>query len=311
MKFTLQLAGAALAIAIIALAGFIADANIRIAREETGTPSAGAPGRFIMVGEHTLHAATVGDITADASGAPLVLLHGYGVQGHAAWLPWATRLTATRSLIMPDMLGFGHSDRTAQPGPHYTVKNQAAALAAILDDLDIAHVDIVGNALGGAIAAQFALAYPARVRRVVFMDAAIYSRPHIAGTGMRLIDRALLWQFRTGGPRSDLAQSCGTQGNCRPLRLARVRGTTDALIAMTHTPDESDLAQRIPEITAPSLVIWGADDHALPVADGDRLARDLKTTISIVANAGDKPYVSQPEKVAQRVMDFLQTPAAP
>jgi len=311
MKFTLQLACAVLAIVVIALAGFIADANIWIAREETGSPDAGAPGRFIMVGEHTLHVVTVGDITADASGAPLVLLHGYGVQGHAAWLPWATRLTATRSLIMPDMLGFGHSDRATQPGPHYTLKNQAATLAAILDDLDIARVDIVGNALGGAIAAQFALDYPARVRRIIFMDAAVYSRPHITRTGISLMDRALVWQYRAGGPRSEIAQSCHTQVNCRPLRLARVRGTTDAIQAMNHTQDDSGLAQRISEIAAPSLVIWGGDDHTIPVADGDRLARDLKTTISIVANAGNRPYVGQPEKVASRVMDFLQTPAAP
>jgi pimeloyl-ACP methyl ester carboxylesterase len=307
MKTVLNIAAAALAIIVIALAGMAADAGLHIATEEVLAADDGAPGRFVTVDGHKLHLATIGDPAADASGAPLLLIHGFGIQGHAAWLPWASKLAGSRSLIMPDMLGFGHSARVTAPGPHYTVKNQAAALAAVLDGLGITQVDIVGHALGGAVAAQFALDYPARVRRIVFMDAAIYSRPQHMHAGIAVIDRVLIWRTRTGGPLSTPTKSCGTQANCRWLRLARVQGSTDALLAMDETDRTAkEEPPQIAHIAAPSLVIWGGNDLTLTVADGDRLARELKTTLSVVADAGPAPYIDQPDKVARRVLEFLQ-----
>ena len=312
MKTSLKLMAAILAVVVIAVVGFVADANLKIAANETLPPDFGAPGRFVTVAGHNLHVATVGDPNADLSGAPLLLLHGFGVQGHAAWLPWASKLAANRSLIMPDLLGFGHSDRVTVPGPHYTLKNQAATVAAILDGLGVDKADIVGNALGGAVAAQFALDYPARVRRIVFMDAAVYSRPFgEPRTGLHFIDRAITWQMQTGGPRADAAHACKDQPNCRWMRLARVQGTTDAVLAMEDTERNADaegsrLSANIPNIGAPSLVIWGGNDKVTPVTDGDRLAQNLKTTISIVADAGNMPYVTQPDRIARRILDFLE-----
>jgi pimeloyl-ACP methyl ester carboxylesterase len=311
VKLILKIAAAAVAIALISMMGFIADAHLRIADEETIPADEGAPGRFVTVDGHKMHVATIGDVTADASGAPVVLLHGYGIQGHAAWLPWASKLAATRSVILPDLLGFGHSERIATPGPYYTLKGQAVAVAAVLDALHVSQVDIIGNGLGGGVAAQFALDYPTRVRRIVFMDAAIYAQRALKETGVELIDRVLTWHYRAAGPNSRIAHACATQPNCRWMRLARVHGTTDALRAMTHTPDDgrAALMQNIPSIAAPTLVIWGGNDKDMPVADGDRLSRDLKTTLAVIAEARDMPYVTQPDKVAERVLEFLK-PAA-
>lgn len=57
-------------------------------------------------------------------------------------------------------------------------------------------------------------------------------------------------------------------------------------------------------------MIWGGEDHTLPVADGDRPARDLKTNIAIIADADHMPYIRQPDKVAHRILNFFQ-PASP
>jgi pimeloyl-ACP methyl ester carboxylesterase len=307
MKTVLKVMAAALAVIVIALGGVVADVHLRISTEEVLAADDGAPGRFVTVDGHKLHVATVGDPTADASGAPVLLIHGYGVQGQAAWLPWASKLAGSRSLVMPDLAGFGHSPRPTTPGPHYTLKNQAAALAAVLDSLGVAQADVIGHALGGAVAAQFALDYPARVRRIVFMDAAIYSHPPQPYTGISVIDRTLVWRTRTGGPLSAAARSCGAQQNCRWLRLARVQDSTDAVLAMDATArGNTEGPPQIAQIRAPSLVIWGGNDRALPVADGDRLARELNTTLSIMADAGSMPYADQPDKVARRVLDFLE-----
>jgi len=309
----LKIVAAAAAIIAICAAGFVADANLRIAGEEVLPSASGAPGRFVMHEGRRLHVATIGDVTADPSGAPLLLIHGFAAPGHVTWLPWASRLAAQRALILPDLLGFGHSDRISAPDPSYTLKSRAASLAGILDNLGVAQVDIVGGSYGGAVAARFALDYPARVRRVVFLGAAIYPRPNPFARSEDLpfgIGRAMAWHMLAGGPFGFIAQNCRGLPNCRWLRLAHVEGTTDALMAMSytqrHTPEDSALPQEVARITAPSLVIWGGDDQIIPVADGDRLARELKTHISIVADAGHMPYIEQPEKVAERILDFLK-----
>jgi len=303
------------AILVIAAIGFVADANLRIATQENLTPEAGARGHFVDVSGRRMHVLTMGDVTADPSGAPLLLIHGFGMPGQS-WLPWAARLTVTRALIIPDLIGFGHSERAATPGAHYTLEGRAAALVAMLDALNVPRVDIVGESLGGAIAAQFALDYPERVRRVVFMGAAIYPHPNI-GPQLGLLPfglgRALTWHAIGSGPFGAPAQQCGTQPTCPWLESVRVAGTVDSLRAMALTTRDNGaedelLPQRISAIRAPSLVLWGGNDAIVPVSDGDRLAQALKTNIAIIAEAGHVPYLEQPDKVAIRVTNFLNTP---
>lgn len=238
MKTVLKIVTATTIILLIAFAAVVADANLRIADEEVLAADSGAPGRFVTVDGRRLHVVTVGDVATDPSGAPLLLIHGFAAPGHVTWLPWASRLAGQRAFIMPDLLGFGHSDRIGVPDAAYTLKSRAAALAAVLDALSVGPVDVVGESYGGAVAAQFALDYPTRVPRIIFMDAAIYPRPNPLefARGLPLgLGRAITWHALTGGPFGFIGQYCKDQPNCRWLRLARIAGTTDALTAMLST----------------------------------------------------------------------------
>ena len=75
-----KIALAALAVVVIALAGFIVDAHLRIAALEIFAADAGAPGRFVTVEGHKFHVATIGDVTADPTGAPLLLIHDFAAR---------------------------------------------------------------------------------------------------------------------------------------------------------------------------------------------------------------------------------------
>jgi pimeloyl-ACP methyl ester carboxylesterase len=313
MTLFMRITLAVLAVLTIATTGFVVDANIRIDREEILPADEAAPGRFLMVGEHRLHVATVGNPEADPTGAPLLLIHGFIASGGTTWMPWASKLAALRSLIIPDLLGYGHSERQTVPGTYFSLKSEAASLADLLDQVGAPVVDIVGHSTGGALAAQFALDYPDRVRRIVFMDAAI-AEPHDTSEDLVAlplgIGRAIAWHTFGGGPFGEIAKHCRSQPNCRWLYPLRIRDTTDSLRAMIASrrasPDGAALRTRIDQIGQPSLVIWGANDTAVPVAQGDRLARELKTNIAIIAGAGHMPFLAQPDRVAERIQSFLQ-----
>ena len=316
MRKVVRIMAAALAVAVAAAVGLVVHANVQIENAETRSEDELAPGRFIAVQGRRWHLMTAGNSAARAAEKPPVLLiHGFAVPGHALFLPWARRLETQRELIMPDLLGYGFSERSPSAGPHYTLKGYAAALAAILDELGVDKVDVVGHSYGGLIAARFALEHPNRVRRVVFMNAPFYAEPSATDSLVNLpfgIGRAITWHLFGGGPLSFLMRYC--KGHAAPhcVNSFYIRDTTDTLRAMMYTNrSTSDLAmlpRDLERFTAPSMVIWGADDPFFPLAFGQRLATEVKGELEVVVGARHMPFLQQPDEVARRVLRFLEAP---
>src|SRR5687768_11981783 len=112
MKMLLKITAGGVVFILLAIAGIIGHANIKIKDMETLAHDAEAPGRFVTVDGRRWHVATAGDISADV---PILLIHGFGAAGHTMWMPWADRLSAQRALILPDLLGYGFSERNTTP----------------------------------------------------------------------------------------------------------------------------------------------------------------------------------------------------
>lgn len=104
-----------------------------------------------------------------AGGAPVLLLHGSGpgVTAMANWRPIIPALSADRRVIAPDQLGFGGTATGEERTYGRTAWTQHAL--ALVDELDVAPVDIIGNSMGGAVALSLAAARPDAVRRIVLM----------------------------------------------------------------------------------------------------------------------------------------------
>jgi 3-oxoadipate enol-lactonase len=101
--------------------------------------------------------------TEHGAGPPLLLIHGMMISGDM-FEPVVETLAARHRLIVPDLRGHGRSRRLPPP---YTVAQLAADLAALLDDLGLASVDVLGYSQGGAVAQQLACDHPDRCRRLV------------------------------------------------------------------------------------------------------------------------------------------------
>ncbi len=121
---------------------------------------------------HTVTVAGIGpvDVSIDdrGAGSPYLLLHGGG--GPQTIAGFAALLAGTHAVrvITPTHPGF---DGTARPERLSSVGGLAALYVALLDDLDVAGVMVVGNSIGGWIAAEVALLHSPRVSRVILIDA--------------------------------------------------------------------------------------------------------------------------------------------
>lgn len=102
-------------------------------------------------------------------GHPVMFIHGSG-PGVTAWANWRLvlpELAKSCRVIAPDMLGFGYTERPV--GVVYGLDAWVRHAVGVLDALNIAQTDLVGNSFGGAIALALAIRHPERVRRLVLM----------------------------------------------------------------------------------------------------------------------------------------------
>jgi pimeloyl-ACP methyl ester carboxylesterase len=117
--------------------------------------------RFAKVNGVRLHYLAAG------TGEPVILLHGYAQNSHM-WRPLMAELAKTRTVIAPDLRGFGQS---AKPEGGYDKKSMAQDIHALAVSLGYKSVGICGHDIGLMVAYAYAAQYPAEVDRIALMDA--------------------------------------------------------------------------------------------------------------------------------------------
>lgn len=117
--------------------------------------------RFAVVNGVKLHYLAAG------KGDPVILLHGYAENSHM-WHPLIVELAKTRSVIAPDLRGFG---RSAKPPTGYDKKTMAQDIHSLASSLGYRRATVVGHDIGLMVAYAYAAQYPTEVERIVLMDA--------------------------------------------------------------------------------------------------------------------------------------------
>jgi len=113
-------------------------------------------------------------------GPSLVFLHGSWEDG-SQWLRTIEHLSPDFQCFAPDLLGFGESER---PNVHYSIDLEVECLAQYLDTLNLRQVYLIGDSLGGWVAASYAIKYPDRVQGLVLL----------APEGVKVGHRRARWQ---------------------------------------------------------------------------------------------------------------------
>ncbi|ODV42423.1 alpha/beta hydrolase [Cupriavidus sp. UYMMa02A] len=226
--------------------------------------AAGYVSHYVDVGGVKTHYLEAGQ------GRPLVLVHGGGA-GADGWGNWRSCLegfAANFRVIVPDMPGFGRTDKPSPGNYPYDQASRNRHLAGFLDALDLAEIDLIGNSMGGATSLGVVIDQPARVRRLVLMGSAglaisnpdpelrarltSYDHTH---EGMRRLMRAL------GGPNFTIDEELVAYRYAL-VSTPEARAAMDAIRGGKLTYDDA----KISSVRTPTLVVGGKEDQVAVLA---------------------------------------------
>ena len=241
--------------------------------------------------------------TKSGSGPAVVIVHGIG--GHKEdWAGLAASLAPTHTVYAVDMLGFGGSSKA---GAQITIADQVAALTSLLDAERVDVVDVVGNSVGGWVAATFAADHPERTARLVLIDAAGFKAMFDGPPPVNFYPRSIEeMQTLLAAVRHDPATHTPAYAE-QALAASQASGDAQAAEAvgkgMFVSPRLEDVCDRV---TAPTLVVWGADDSLFPPQIADLVVGHVGGARKVlIPDASHFPQLDNPAAFDAAVVRFL------
>ncbi|MFI9023869.1 alpha/beta fold hydrolase [Streptomyces sp. NPDC053560] len=257
-------------------------------------------------------------------GPAVVLVHGIG-DSSATWAGIIPALARNHTVIAPDLLGHGASDK---PRADYSVAAYANGIRDLLGVLGIDRVSLIGHSLGGGVAMQFAYQFPERTERLVLVSAGgvgrevtpvlrVVSMPVAAALlsvlglpGMRCQTRLALGLLRALG--TDLGQDAAVlmrlvdalpDAASRSAFVHTLRAVVDWRGQVVTMLDRCYLAEGMP-----TLLLWGARDGVIPVRHAHRAHAAMPgSRLEVFDGAGHFPFTADPTRFLATVEHFLAT----
>ncbi|MGY1828516.1 MULTISPECIES: alpha/beta fold hydrolase [unclassified Blastococcus] len=259
-------------------------------------------------------------------GPPLLLLHGMG-NNCQTWAGVIDRLARSHTVIAPDLLGHGDSDK---PRGDYSIAAYANGMRDLLSVLDVERATVVGHSLGGGIALQFAYQFPERCQRLALVgsgglgpelsaglraatlpgaELVVTALAGVSGplrSGLRVVEtvgRAAGWR-QVG----DLAEAVDAllalqDVEARRAFLRTLRGVVDVRGQAVTALDRLYLADSVP-----MLVIWGGRDPIVPAQHAETVRTAVPSArVEVFEDAGHWPHLDEPDRFCEVLLDFIAT----
>ncbi|HEY8582754.1 MAG TPA: alpha/beta fold hydrolase [Capillimicrobium sp.] len=260
------------------------------------------------------------------NGPTIVLVHGIAGTKET-WDSVVPALAAANEVIALDLPGHGGSE---PPLGDYSIGAYANALRDLLELLEIEAATIAGHSLGGGVAMQFSYQFPERVQRLVLVNSGGLGRevspfvraaalpgaelvvPLLASLPARQAGRLVGAALAAVGqpPGTDLregARSLAALSHAPSRRafLGTVRALMNPLGQRVAASDKLYLAEEVP-----TLLVWGSEDHIIPVSHGQAACRTIPgCRFEVFEGAGHFPHIDEPERFAALLTDFVATTA--
>ena len=257
-------------------------------------------------------------------GPAVLLLHGLGCD-HTTWESVIEPLSRRYTVIAPDLLGHGRSDK---PRADYSVGGYANGMRDLLTVLNIDKVTVVGHSLGGGVAMQFGYQYPERTERIILVAPGglgpevsplirVVSLPGfnqvmalLTLPGIRHAGKAGLHALaRTGlTVTHDLDEVAEIYESFHDPRARKaishvVRAVVDTRGQLVTMIDRAYLTQAMP-----MLIVWGSDDRVIPVSHASNASAVAPgAVVEVLGNSGHFPHKDHPERFVKIVNDFIRS----
>ncbi|HXN45123.1 MAG TPA: alpha/beta hydrolase [Bryobacteraceae bacterium] len=301
----------ALLVVLLLLAAVIAslvrfDIPVERLRAKYATP----PSKFVDVGGLAVH------YRDEGQGPAAVLLHG-AASSLFTWDAWAADLSKDHRVIRYDLPGFGLTGPNASKD--YSMAWHVRFLQEFLDKLNVPSCALAGNSFGGRIAWEFSYAHPERVKKLILVDASGYPAPERRILAMRLARMPVIGPILGHAtPRFFVAmtvrQTYGDPSRVTDALIDRyydmiLRAGNRETFGILNRMPTPDLSARIRAIEVPTLILWGAEDQAVPVSSAERFHHDIRNSRVIVyPGAGHIPMEEIPVETVRDARAFLAEP---
>ena len=269
--------------------------------------------QFIEIDEVNVHYRDEGE------GFPIVLIHGTAASLHT-WDAWTDELKKTNRVIRMDLPAFGIT------GPNknadYSIEAYTTFLHSFLEKLKLEKFHLAGNSLGGNIAWNYTADYPSKVEKLILVDAsglptnksqpAIFkmAKTPILNSLFLYITPIFLIKKNIEEVYEDDSKITDELIN-RYHKMALRVGNRKAFIDRAKTDFKLDTQvnlEKLKSIQTPTLLIWGAKDLWIPIANGIRMNEILvNSKLEVLENSGHVPMEENPRESLKLMNDFLFT----
>jgi pimeloyl-ACP methyl ester carboxylesterase len=265
-------------------------------------------------------------ITYHCAGAGPVLLLIHGMAGSATtWRQVMPGLAQRFTVVAPDLLGHGHSDK---PRGDYSLGAFASTLRDLLVALEHERATVVGQSLGGGVAMQFSYQYPERTERLVLVGSGGLGRevnrllPLLSLPGSEAVLRiacaapvreaiksvagvAARVGLRPAPVVAELWRSYASLGDDEARRafLSTLRAVVDPRGQAVSASNRLHLAAEVP-----TLIVWGNADPIIPVEHAYAAHTSIPgSRLEIFEGVGHYPHCEAPERFVEILSDFVET----
>jgi len=233
------------------------------------------------------------------SGRPFLLLHGGG--GPLTVAPFAQQLATTHParVITPTHPGFAGTPRIESMG---TIRDLATLYVDLIAKLDLRDVTVVGNSVGGWIAAEMALLDTSRVGRFVLVDAV-----GIQVEGHPIIDFFSLTPRQIAEASYHDPDRFGIDPTKLPPEAQKAMAANRAALASYSGAAMSDptLTERLAAVRRPVLVLWGDEDRIVDAEYGRAWAQAIPDArFELLTETGHLPQLESPQKLLSAIWEF-------
>jgi 2-hydroxy-6-oxonona-2,4-dienedioate hydrolase len=248
--------------------------------------------------------------SADSNKEVLILLHGIGASAER-WSHVIPTLSRHFRVIIPDIIGFGYSDKPPAPVEYTMDFFINDFFRPFLNNLHITKASIIGSSFGGHVATEFAIRFNHMVEKLVLVSPAGIMKKTSTPTLDRYIWAALYPEHNdVYNAFREMVYNSNAVNEGMVRDFINRMSLTHAKYAFMSTLREIGYAPTLPgrlsNITAPTLLVWGHNDKMMPIKYSTDFIDEIPNISSVVINkCGHTPYVEKPITFNEIILEYL------